>query len=326
MGFHYVRVKGKLASPQEAPICVYAPHSSFLDVLLASVLDEVPSGLSKAENFRNPFLGALFMASESIGVSRDSAKSRLQSVEEVKYRTVVTRGQWPHLGVCPEGTCTNRKALITFKAGAFIPGCPVQPILFKYPGTPDVYTWVNDGPSGFQLLMFIMCQLHHPAEVEFLPVWQPNNEEMENPKLFAENVQNSMAKALGIPTTGHSFEDVLLMKEGSNLGLPDDAAVVEFQKVSSKLGMNLDYMKARLGMFVAIDTNRDGLITLTDFARHYRLPISSALKQMFSALDPDNKGHVTFRQYLIGTACLANIGSSKTMAQDALTVILSFMG
>jgi len=29
---------------------------------------------------------------------------------------------WPRLLVFPEGTCTNQKALISFKSGAFNPG------------------------------------------------------------------------------------------------------------------------------------------------------------------------------------------------------------
>lgn len=53
-GFHRVRIKGKLASPLEAPIVVFAPHSSFMDAILLSVIDMIPSGLSKIENFQSP--------------------------------------------------------------------------------------------------------------------------------------------------------------------------------------------------------------------------------------------------------------------------------
>ena len=46
LGFHRVKVKGKLALPSEAPVTVIAPHSSFLDILLLSEYGKAPSGIS----------------------------------------------------------------------------------------------------------------------------------------------------------------------------------------------------------------------------------------------------------------------------------------
>lgn len=40
---------------------------------------------------------------------------------------------WPPIIIFPEGTTTNQEALISFKAGAFVPGVPVQPMTIKYP-------------------------------------------------------------------------------------------------------------------------------------------------------------------------------------------------
>ena len=34
--------------------------------------------------------------------------------------------------IFPEGTCTNQKAIITFKNGAFYPGLPIQPVVVRY--------------------------------------------------------------------------------------------------------------------------------------------------------------------------------------------------
>ena len=39
---------------------------------------------------------------------------------------------WPQLMIFPEGSTSNRKALMSFKPGAFVPGKPVQPILIRY--------------------------------------------------------------------------------------------------------------------------------------------------------------------------------------------------
>ena len=62
LGFHRVKVKGKLALPSEAPVTVIAPHSSFLDILLLSEYGKAPSGISKMENLNNPFLGGEFVS------------------------------------------------------------------------------------------------------------------------------------------------------------------------------------------------------------------------------------------------------------------------
>lgn len=50
--------------------------------------------------------------------------------------------------VFPEGTCTNRSCLITFKPGAFYPGVPVQPVLIRYNNRTDSFTWTWDGPGA----------------------------------------------------------------------------------------------------------------------------------------------------------------------------------
>jgi hypothetical protein len=35
----------------------------------------------------------------------------------------------------------TRQALLAFKAGAFFPGKPVQPVLLRYPNATDTVTW-----------------------------------------------------------------------------------------------------------------------------------------------------------------------------------------
>ncbi|KAK3741162.1 hypothetical protein QZH41_011830, partial [Actinostola sp. cb2023] len=319
-GFHKVKIKGKLATPSEAPIVVFAPHSSFMDAFVLSAIEMVPSGLSKIENFQSPVTASLLMAIESIGVRRECPKSRFQSLENVKYRTLTTRGQWPHLLICPEGTCTNRTSLIHFKAGAFIPGCPVQPVCVKYISKPDIYSWVYDGPSGIELFLLIMCQLFHEAELEIMPVRTPTQQEVDNPKLFADNVRTEMARCLDVPTSGHSFEDCILMSEASRLGLPDEVAIVEYQSLSKALGTNVDFMKEHLETFAVVDTDKDGVITLEDYVKYHDLPISAPLKLLFTAFDPQNYHQVTFRQYLVGIACIKKVASNEEVYSNALQV------
>jgi lysophosphatidylcholine acyltransferase/lyso-PAF acetyltransferase len=55
-------------------------------------------------------------------------------------------------------------------------------------------------------------------EVQYLPVYYPSDEEKSDPKLFANNVRQVMARALGVPTTEHAYEDVMLQGEVRAVG------------------------------------------------------------------------------------------------------------
>ncbi|KAA0199877.1 1-acylglycerophosphocholine O-acyltransferase 1 [Fasciolopsis buskii] len=58
----------------------------------------------------------------------------------------------------------------------------------------DSTTWVWEGPSVLKLLWMTMTQFTTFFEVEFLPVYMPNNEEKMDARLFANNVRRKMAE------------------------------------------------------------------------------------------------------------------------------------
>lgn len=163
MGF-MVTVKGKIASPLEAPIFVVAPHSTFFDGI-ACVVAGLPSMVSRNENAQTPLIGRLLRAVQPVLVSRVDPDSRKNTINEIRKRAT-SGGEWPQILVFPEGTCTNRSCLITFKPGAFIPGVPVQPILLRYPNKLDTVTWTWQGYTFIQLCVLTFCQLFTKVEVE----------------------------------------------------------------------------------------------------------------------------------------------------------------
>ena len=61
MGFHWIKVKGQLSSPEEAPILAVAPHSSFIDAFALSVIC-ISSPISRKENESIPLVGGLFVS------------------------------------------------------------------------------------------------------------------------------------------------------------------------------------------------------------------------------------------------------------------------
>ena len=70
-------------------------------------------------------------ALQPIFVSRNDKNSRSKALAEIRRRAL-SKGEWSHVVVFPEGTTTNGECVIHFKSGAFQPGLPVQPMLIKY--------------------------------------------------------------------------------------------------------------------------------------------------------------------------------------------------
>lgn len=130
---------------------------------------------------------------QPIYVCREDPNSRQTTIQAIKERAN-SKEDWPPLLIFPEGTCTNRGALISFKLGAFYPGVPVQPIIIRYPNRLDTFTWTWAGPGVLRLLWLTLTKMFSNCEVEFMPVYVPNEEEKRNPKLFAKNVRQLMSK------------------------------------------------------------------------------------------------------------------------------------
>ncbi|NXP18348.1 PCAT2 acyltransferase, partial [Scytalopus superciliaris] len=94
LGFK-VKVTGKVASLQEAPIFVAAPHSSFFDVIICA-LTGMPSIVSRAENLSTPVFGTILRSLQPVAVSRQDPDSRKKTVAEITKRAL-SRGQWPQV-------------------------------------------------------------------------------------------------------------------------------------------------------------------------------------------------------------------------------------
>ena len=78
-----MKVKGDLAAPKEAPILVFAPHSTFYDVLVwcwcctfTEPFISPPYVVSRAENKKIPLFGNIFELVRSLDVSREDPNSR----------------------------------------------------------------------------------------------------------------------------------------------------------------------------------------------------------------------------------------------------------
>nr|CAB3263476.1 lysophosphatidylcholine acyltransferase 2-like [Phallusia mammillata] len=318
-GLRY-KIRGTRSNSTEAPILVVAPHTSMFDIFAYFASHPPPSTLSRSENHDIPFIGTLMKCLQPILVSRKDSNSRRNTIEEMIRRTSSPH-LWPQLLLFPEGTCTNGKALISFKAGAFIPGAPVQPVAIRYLNDMNTYIWTMNGPGYLQLLWLTLCQFQIHTEVTYLPVYYPNEEEKQDPKLYANNVRTVLADALGVPSTDHTFEDCRLMRHAAELNLPMETGLVEFTKLSRKLGMDIDDVQERLSEFAKIAHEHcSGLISIDDFSKFLKMPITPALEEMFTMYDRNNSGYIDFREYVIGLSLVSQPAVTEKTVKLAFKV------
>uniref|UniRef100_A0A8D3DV27 Lysophosphatidylcholine acyltransferase 2 n=1 Tax=Scophthalmus maximus TaxID=52904 RepID=A0A8D3DV27_SCOMX len=307
MGFRVV-VKGKQVSSSEAPILAVAPHSTFFDGIVCIVAG-LPSTVSRVENLATPIFGRFVRCLQPVLVSRKDPDSRKNTIQEIDSRAK-SGGRWPQVLIFPEGTCTNRSCLITFKQGAFIPGVPVQPVLMRYPNT------LQFSFCLIPLVTFLFlsgCSLF-----KFLPPYIPIEEEKKTAPLFASRVRETMAHALGVPVTDHTYEDCRLMISAGEMTLPMEAGLVEFTKISRKLHLKWDNVRKELEGFAAMASScKGGRITIEEFARFLKLPVSPVLEELFALFDRNGDGTIDFREYVIGVTILCRPANTEDVLQMA---------
>jgi len=210
VGFTVSRT-GTQVSASEAPVLIVAPHSTFFDAM-AVFWTGLPFIVNREENRNIPLIGKCIEFAQAIFVSRETKNSREECKAEIRRRCDPGCPEpWEQFLIFPEGTTSNRKALMSFKPGGFLPGQPVQPVLLRYHVMPerDTVSWTWDQPHGF-LTCFLLtaCHWQTQVELEFLPPYHPTLEEQQDPVLFANNVRKVMAKSLGVPLCNLSFEDI----------------------------------------------------------------------------------------------------------------------
>ena len=234
-----VRVKGQQASSKDAPILVVAPHSTFFDALAVAVM-WAPSVVAKAETSTIPFWGDLIRFTQPVLVHRSDTNSRQTTIKQISQRAEGAESEgWQQVLIFPEGTCTNRTRLITFRLGSFYPGVTVQPVTVRYDNLLDTVTWTWEGITAVWVIVYSLSQLYINCTIEFLPPYTPNKEEIEDPKLFASNVRKVMADSLEVGTTDCNYFDYLKMEKCKKM-------LKKLQKLQRRLDVPLLELTAQI--------------------------------------------------------------------------------
>ncbi|KAK2579828.1 hypothetical protein KPH14_007513 [Odynerus spinipes] len=310
-------VRGRQATRAEAPILVVAPHSTFMDGGIIYVTG-FPSIIVRRESGMNPFTGKLINYTQPVYVWREDPNSRQNTIKEIIERAT-SKEDWPQVMIFPEGTCTNRSCLITFKSGAFYPGVPVQPVCIRYPNKLDTVTWTWEGPGALKLLWLTLTQLNSSCEIEFLPVYKPSEAEKTDPKLYANNVRRLMAEALKIPVSDYTYDDCRIITKAHQLHIPHASTIIETHKLRNKLGLATAKIEEEI---LEKKVERFGEeVDLQEFARILRLDEKEpTTQQLFRIHDRDGKGTVDLEEYIFTILATTNANCELDMLEIALDV------
>ncbi|KAK3242743.1 hypothetical protein CYMTET_47592 [Cymbomonas tetramitiformis] len=197
MGFHWIRVHGRGNIPAnpaaQRGTLVVANHVSLADSFyLASLF--MPSFVFKHDIAHLPLMGTAVMVTQGLAVDR--ANRMTGSVSSILTHRM-DKGTYFPTAVFPEGTTTNERYLLKFRSGAFVAGKPVYPIVLRYPFR--FKSPYYGSSSIFNAAHRILCQFHNSMEVTFLPQYFPNEAELKDPKLYAENVRQLMRSEMKYP-------------------------------------------------------------------------------------------------------------------------------
>lgn len=203
------RVKGKRAESNEAPLFVVAPHTSiFFD--MAPIYLNGGHPVASAHLLGIPFTGQMSRMLDPVYLDRFSKDSKTQAMSIIRERAKASYTQrWKQVLFFPEGLCSNGDNLATFKNGAFVAGLPVQPITLKIKrhGGLNLCAWTQTGTQDLSCNLFQFMKWWQEIEVHYLPPYKPSEEEINDPDLYAYNVQQKMAKYRNMTATDYSVYD-----------------------------------------------------------------------------------------------------------------------
>ncbi|KAI3820192.1 hypothetical protein L1987_14050 [Smallanthus sonchifolius] len=178
----------------ERPGVIVSNHISHMDILY-HMSSSFPSFVAKRSVGKLPLVGLISKCLGCVYVQRESKSSDTKGVSAVVNERIQEAHQdksAPMMLLFPEGTTTNGDYILPFKTGAFLAKAPVLPVILKYPYERFSPAW--ESISGARHVILLLCQFVNNMTVTRLPVYNPSQEEKDNPKLYAENVRRLMAR------------------------------------------------------------------------------------------------------------------------------------
>jgi len=127
--FWKLRLKGREKIPWNRPVVLVANHRSFVDTMALFKVRRPFKWVSKAENFKLPFIGMLLSLTNAVKVERGSLRAGMQFISQAKRE--MEKGS--SVMIFPEGTRSKTGKMRNFQDGAFVlakkMNCGIIPIV-----------------------------------------------------------------------------------------------------------------------------------------------------------------------------------------------------
>lgn len=152
--FWKIKLKGREKIPWDRPVVLVSNHRSLVDILALYKVRRPFKWVSKAENFKLPFVGWVLSLSNCISVNRESVRSGMQFINKAEEE--MKKGS--SIMIFPEGTRSKSKEMRSFKEGAFVLAkrmkCGIIPIV--HTGTENTFprgknSWVLKGKTKINI-------------------------------------------------------------------------------------------------------------------------------------------------------------------------------
>uniref|UniRef100_A0A452SCE9 Lysophosphatidylcholine acyltransferase 2 n=1 Tax=Ursus americanus TaxID=9643 RepID=A0A452SCE9_URSAM len=291
MGF-IVTVKGKVASPMEAPIFVAAPHSTFFDGI-ACVVAGLPSMVSRNENAQVPLIGRLLRALQPVLVSRVDPDSRKNTINEI-VRRATSGGQWPQVN-------TGDVRLDTFFQLCMLTFC--QP--FTKVEVEFMPVQVPNEEEKSDPVLFAGRVRNLMAEALGIPV---TDHTYEDCRLMISAGQLTLPMEAGLVEFTKISRKLKLDWDGIRKQL-DEYAIIASSSKGGRIGIEefAEYLKLPVSdvlrqLFALFDRNHDGSIDFREYVIGLAVLCNPAntediIQVAFKLFDVDEDGYITEEEF-----------------------------
>jgi 1-acyl-sn-glycerol-3-phosphate acyltransferase len=222
LGFH-VTVTGRhhvaAAYARRTATAVVSNHVSYLDPFVLGAGVGPYHAVARSDVATWPIFGSVLRAFGYAAVDRREKGGEAAAPAGAGERLTLKlaerarrTGAWdahPPLLVFPEGTTSSGNAVLRFKTGAFVAGAPVLPVAIRFKAgalnggwawraRPTRVFWLRRLSTETIHLCRLLTRPLSVVEVQVLPAYSPSEAERRDPVLFAANVREKVADALGV--------------------------------------------------------------------------------------------------------------------------------
>lgn len=167
--FWRLKLEGREKIPWNRPVVLVANHRSFVDILALYKVRRPFKWVSKAENFKIPFIGMVLSLTNCVRIQRGSIRAGYQFISQAEKE--MKKGS--SVMIFPEGTRSKTGKMRSFQDGAFVLAkkmkCGMIPI--AHIGTEKALhtgkdSWVVQGKTNIMISVLDEISAEQVSEME----------------------------------------------------------------------------------------------------------------------------------------------------------------